>query len=300
MSVRRLRFVHTATRPLDSVTVNLSISESDESAGLGFPVSELQRTLLRLVAIFLGHGARLSLGHDWRDDGVMESVWTFVERYRPTEKSGRNEALITNLLPWPDRTRLKPKDLKALRPSLRVETVGLPDWVSVRSAKTPSYAKTIRVIALTHLRLRLTEISDARICIGGRVTDFQGLYPGIVEEALLSIHARKPLYLVGLLGGAAGLLIDTLLGRKAAARRLSAIGAARTETLPTLLRVPEPYAYAGRGKEYVGSTLRRLGIEGLSTLNGLSRSENQKLFRVETIDEALEIILTGIQRVKRN
>jgi hypothetical protein len=291
--------MQSATRPLASVTVNLSISESDESAGLGFPVSELHRTLLRLVAIFLGQGARLSLGHDWRDDGIMESVWTFVERYRSTEKAGRNEALITNLLPWPDQTRLKPKDLKALSPSLRVEAAGLPEWVSERSAKAPNYAKTMRVIALTHLRLRLTEISDARICIGGRVANFQGRYPGIVEEALLSINAGKPLYLVGLLGGAAGLLIDTLMGGKAAAKKLARVSAVRTETLRALPHVPKPYAYGGRQKQDAGNTLRRLGIEGLSTLNGLSRAENQKLFRVETIDEALEIILSGIQRVKR-
>lgn len=288
----------TATRPLASITVNLSLSESDESAGLGFPVSELHRTLLRLVAILLGQGARISLGHDWRDDGVMESVWTFVERYRPTEKAGRNEALITNLLPWPDKTRLKSKDLNALRPSLRVETAGLPDWISEGTAKRPSYGKAIRVIALTHLRLRLTEISDARICIGGRLTNFQGRYPGIVEEALFSMRARKPLYLVGLLGGAADLLIDTLLGRKAAAKKLSTISTAGIETLRALPHVPEPYAYAGRHKQDVGSLLRRLGMEGLSTLNGLSHSENQKLFRVETVDEALEIILTGMQRMK--
>lgn len=288
----------TATRPLASVSVNLSLSESDESAGLGFPVAELHRTLLRLVTILLGQGARIVLGHDWRDDGVMESVWTFVERYRPTEKTGRSEALITNLLPWPDKTRLKGKDLKGLRPSLRIESAGLPEWISEDIAKTPNYSKAVRVIALTHLRLRLTEISNARICIGGRLSNFQGRYPGIVEEALLSVRARKPLYLVGLLGGAADLLIDTLSGRKAAAKKLSTICRAAIETPPTLPHVPEPYAYAGRGERDVASLLGHLGIAGLSTLNGLSRSENQKLFRVETVDEALEIILTGMRRVR--
>ena len=159
----------TAVRPLVSVTVNLSLSESDESANLGFPTEELQRTLLRLVALLLGQGARILLGHDWRDDGVMESVWSYVERYRPTEKVRRNEALITNLLPWPDKTRLKAGELKALRPSLRVEYAGLPNGIPERAVATPNNVQALRVPALTHLRVRLTEISDARICIGGRL-----------------------------------------------------------------------------------------------------------------------------------
>jgi hypothetical protein len=290
----------TSTRPLASMTVNLSLSESDESAALGFPLEELHRTLLRLVAILLGHGARIAVGHDWRDDGVMESVWTFVERYRPTQTVDGNQALITNILPWPEKTRLKPKELSALRPSLRVESAGLPNWIPRRTAGKSAHAKAIRVIALTHLRLRLTEMSDARLCLGGRLKDFQGRFPGIVEEAWLSVRAKKPLYLVGLLGGATDLLIDTLSGRKAAAKKLSAVCASSLDAPSTLRRVPEPYGYGFPPNQDLAYVFQELGVDGLSRVNGLSRAENQKLFRVETIDEALEIALAGIRRVKAN
>src|SRR5258707_5180721 len=96
-------------RPLSPLLVNLSLSESADSEGLGFPASELHRTLLRLVAMLLGQGARLSLGHDWRDDGVMESVSSYVQRYRPTIGQLKNAPLITNLLPWPDSSHVSPQ-----------------------------------------------------------------------------------------------------------------------------------------------------------------------------------------------
>ena len=41
----------------------------------------------------------------------------------------------------------------------------------------------------------------ARIVLGGRVAGYKGRMPGIAEEALLSLQAQQPVFLLGGFGG---------------------------------------------------------------------------------------------------
>lgn len=286
-----------ANRPLTPLLVNLSLSESTDSEAMGFPASEMNRTLLRLVATFLGQGARLVFGHDWRDDGVMESVFTYVERYRPTTIDLRDKPLLINLLAWPDKTRLTSEERRRLQPTLRVETRRVPASLRARAREHKAYYPAIRALALTDLRVRLTEISDARICLGGRMQDYQGRCPGIVEEALLSIRAQKPLYLIGFLGGATRVVIDALQGNKNSKVLIPAPPPQDLEVLRWLRTLPLPYSgYDALSSEEVWESFSQFGVHGLSRVNNLSPSENKRLFDVETVDEAIELILLGIHR----
>jgi hypothetical protein len=45
------------------------------------------------------------------------------------------------------------------------------------------------------MREAMVERTDARIVLGGRVSGHQGKYPGIFEEAYVTLCAQKPLYL---------------------------------------------------------------------------------------------------------
>ena len=61
-------------RPLSGCVVNLSISESDDSLGRGFPGWQVNRVSLQVVVALFGQGVGVVFGHDWREDGVMEVV----------------------------------------------------------------------------------------------------------------------------------------------------------------------------------------------------------------------------------
>ncbi|MEO5913910.1 MAG: TIR domain-containing protein [Luteolibacter sp.] len=52
---------------------------------------------------------------------------------------------------------------------------------------------------------------SAYILIGGAMSNFDGIMPGIFEEALYALQARKPLYIIGACGGAAAVLARHLL-----------------------------------------------------------------------------------------
>lgn len=268
--------MQSSSRPLEKVVVNLSLSESADSEGLGFPASELHRTFVRMVAVLLGQGGRILLGHDWRDDGLMESVATFVERYRPTSGELKNGPLVTNLLPWPDKPRLTSKEQNALLPSLRIQRLGRPT-LPLDTKPSANSPKALRQESLSRLRVRLTNLSDARLCVGGRMTGYQGRYPGVIEEVMCSINATKPLYVFGFLGGASKVAIDALTG----------------STPIDNQKLPQPSTDLIRALEKLRST----GLEGVAKANFLSISENRKLFTAETVDEALNLVLVGIRRL---
>src|SRR5262249_51170563 len=56
---------------------------------------------------------------------------------------------------------------------------------------------------LTDTRRNIARSVDACIVLGGKESGFLGRYPGVVEEALIALEEETPLFLVGLLGGAA-------------------------------------------------------------------------------------------------
>ena len=67
---------------------------------------------------------------------------------------------------------------------------------------------------LTAMREKMEETIEARVLLGGKVTQYAGRYPGLVEEALLAKRSGTPIFLIGGFGGAAGAVIDAVLGRK--------------------------------------------------------------------------------------
>lgn len=56
---------------------------------------------------------------------------------------------------------------------------------------------------LSRMRELVTQMTDARMLVGGKLRGYQGELPGVVEEALASLRARRPLYVAAGFGGAA-------------------------------------------------------------------------------------------------
>lgn len=156
-------------RPLSGFLIGLSISNSEDSSDFGFPPLEINRTVLRIVAALSGQGAGISFGHDWRDDGVMAAVHAYMERSRPINQ-GKEVPILLNIIPWPDKLRLTKPERERLKFSLKVEQAGLPTSLKSyrKNPKSEISEGYLRARALTHLRQKLTAVSNARICIGGQ------------------------------------------------------------------------------------------------------------------------------------
>lgn len=302
----------TVQRPLAGCVVNLSVSESDDSEDRGYPAWQVNRVTLQLVSALFGQGASLVFGHDWREDGVMEAVYGFARQVQPpiplSTKDAQNEAqpLLRNLLPWPDKPFLPERDLERLASTLRVESVGLPPELAdfARDDALPNREDDVylyvRARALTSLRHRLNDLCDVRLCLGGRQTGAQGRYPGVVEEALLAIRGNKPLYLAGLIGGAAEQVIDAIEGKQMPDTFCAASPLTKLYSTP-----PVKETAAGTqsdrvfDREGVWKEFSEAGRGWLTHNNGLTPEENLALLHTSVVDQVIELVLTGLSRLYR-
>lgn len=301
----------TAQRPLAGCVVNLSVSESDDSEGRGYPGWQINRVALQLVAALFGQGASLVFGHDWREDGVMESVYGFARQVQPSiplpPNNVLNEAkpLLRNLLPWPDKPFLPERDLKQLASTLRVESIGLPpelaDFVGYGTPPNgeDGVYRYLRARALTFLRHRLNDVCDVRICLGGRRTGAQGRYPGVVEEALLALRGNKPLYLASLLGGATEQVIDAIEGKPMPGSFCTDLPSSPLYEAPPVKEISaETRPDCVFNREGVWNEFAEAGQGWLVRNNGLTHEENRALLHTSVVDEVIELVLTGLSRLR--
>jgi hypothetical protein len=300
-------------RPLANHTVNLSISESDESQGRGFPLWQVNRVTLQVTAALFGQGANGVFGHDWREDGVMQAIHGFAQQVQPPiplsfeEVVAGGQPLLRNILPWPDTPRLSKEDLEMLASTLRVESAGLPaELISFenearRLGMDSSLYRYLRARGLTQLRYRLNAECDARLCIGGRTRGSDGRYAGVVEEALLAIQEGKPLFLAGFLGGAAQQVIHAIEGRDMPE------DFCRPGPVNELYEAP-PIVETDRDtlkdrkidRRALWNMFRQTGVAGLAERNRLKPEENEELIHTPVLDRVVELVLTGLSRLARS
>jgi len=292
----------TPIRLLAGCAVGLSISEGKETVTHGFTATEVNRTTLRIVAALVGQGAGIVFGHDWRDDGVMDSVHGFIERFQPPLTERHRKPVLTNVVVWPDKPRLAEPERRRLKDTLSIEEAGLPPTLTnYNNERDPAKFAYLRSRALTHLRHRLIRLSNARICLGGKLSGYSGRYPGIVEEAYLAIRAGQPTFISGVLGGAASQMISALNQSSSPTDLSPDVSVARFyRDRPVDEHQPEDPDDLQWSPETVWRTFISLGVPGLSARNKLSPDENQQLFTTQSVGEAIELVLTGLGRLAQH
>jgi SLOG-like protein len=300
----------TFERPLAGCVVNVSISESDDSANRGFPAWQVNRVTLQVVAALFGQGASIVFGHDWREDGVMEAVYGYARQVQPpvplppSEVDAIGQPLLINLLPWPDKPYLPPRDIERLSSTLRVQPAGLPkelrrvDKKAQRAGPESPLYRYVRARGLTSLRHRLNDICHLRLCLGGRRSGSAGRYPGVIEEALLALRSNKPLYLAGLLGGATHQIVEAIEG-KAMPKDFC------PSTPVESLYANPPFQEADTttksdrviDRRAVWAEFADAGRKRISNANRLTDQENIELFYTPALDRVIELVLIGLSRL---
>ncbi|MDB5071577.1 MAG: hypothetical protein JWM87_2688 [Candidatus Eremiobacteraeota bacterium] len=298
-------------RPLAGTAVGLSISESEHASLHGFPKWQVNRITLQVVSALFGQGVAVVFGHDWRDDGVMEAVHSFAQQVQPpvplspAEADAVQQPLLRNILPWPDSPRLDEADRERLSSTLRISPAGLPDELAryadeaLAAGRASKEYRYLRARGLTYLRRQLDDACDARVCIGGRQSGYSGRLPGVVEEALFAVRSGTPLYLAGMLGGAAKDVIDAVEGKTMPPDFCSDENARAMYANPAIGehdrstrndRVMDP--------SETWADFRRRGRSAIVNSNMLSVEENDELCRTPVVDRVVELVLTGLSRVK--
>ena len=260
--------------------IGISISDSAEMAVLGLSDEHLQDAMAEVARHMLALGARLVYGGDLRTGGFTDLLFELVVRHRRDADVGDRRSAIVNYLPWPVHAAKPAKEIQALAQDLKGLTdlrcldeqgqelalAGLPLTANTQLPTQESWT-----VSLTALRRVLTDACDARIVLGGRISGFKGRMPGIAEEALFSLSANQPLFVLGGFGGCA----------RDIAEDLKLIAPRSSLTVQWLGR--EQFA------AFSSNALR----------NGLDDQENETLARTVHVDEAVALVLRGLLRVFR-
>ncbi len=268
----------TYQEPLSRTAVAISISDSADMSVLGLAEEHLRDAMTEVARYLLAMGARLVYGGDLREHGFTELLFELVARYRRDADVGDNRAPVLSYLPWPVHSAKSAGEIRSFASDLsglaEIHCLDLQgNKLALEKLQVEPLVRLATVeewsTSLTSMRRVLTDNSNARIVLGGRVSGFMGRMPGIAEEALSSIEASQPLFILGGFGGCARDIVDKM----------------------NLLSLGQTRSVSWQGSEnFDGLDVSVLG-------NGLTEVENSTLARTVHVDEAVALILRGLVRL---
>lgn len=291
---------------LSTQTIGISISESPDLARLGLGHVHLQDAMVEFARYLLASGAKLAYGGDLREGGFTEVLFELVQAHNQSGLPPYER--IHNYLAWPIHLQLSLEQKASLKKIARFHPSNPPidlhiDKTQFIAPDTPEH-QYIWARCLTAMREEMTQTMNARILLGGRLTEYKGKYPGVIEEAYLTMRAGKPLFLIGGFGGCPKAVIDALHGEHPESLQASF----QLQNNPdyrefmtyyntriqeeAVDQAQEPIDY-----DNLVQFFHEKGVEGLQ--NGLPPSDNERLFSTPHIPEMISLVLKGLAELAR-
>jgi hypothetical protein len=288
---------------LRGVAVGISISESPDLGNLGLGVGlpgdrepYLREATTEIALYLLRYGASLAYGGDLRPGGFTFALFELVRSYR----NDAPEALpVANYLAWPVHRLMSDEQLQEVQTLFRgggrlvlLDPEGTPIASPEARFEKVLAARQERLAAAPHsaddnaawasglsaMRRTMARDCSVRLLLGGKVQGYKGAYPGLAEEALLMLQARKPLFLAGGFGGCTRDVIAAIGGADGWRRR--------------------PPGETGPGYAEIMEHLALHAPEELR--NGLSPDENRTLFETTSVPQIVKLVLAGLARLVRS
>ncbi len=253
----------------------------------------------------LARNAILIYGGDLRQDGFTQFIFDEALTLK-TRMQSKDGIRIKNFIAWPiyKNDTVDIKMWKAeYKPIAEMVEFQAPEDVkdlipNVESFLPPTNPQNLFVWSrcLTEMRKKMIGDCDARICAGGRHFGYKGKMPGVLEEIVIAIKMKKPLFLLGGFGGVT-----------ASVCKLIKSGITPEElTLDWQIENNSGYKdlldfCISRDIQYsVDYNLVIETIKSANLNNGLSKEENERLFTTPYIDEVLNLVFKGLKSIFGN
>jgi hypothetical protein len=307
----------------DSIAVSLSgAPDADRYGGSDLHLATMAHDLALYLLLsghrllyggVLGHGAVGPSGCAPGDAvNYVERLMELVERHSPLARDlGRSLQPVENWLAWPLYEELTEDQRNKYQGNrMTLTQVPPPDDLNVEDQfavdESGRYPDDVprwrynRARGLTKMRFDSTAAASARVAMGGKLNGYVGLLPGVAEEALITLQANKPLYLLGGFGGATRAVIDILHGED----RPEFTSPWCEHHVNGWRELRDEYHHAAfpmLTPEQVAKEITSRGATGFATAlaNGLSEQENEELKVTTDARQAVELILRGLQVVER-
>ena len=269
---------------LAGIRLGVSVSDSPDLARLGLLETHFRLALGEIARCVLVSGGHLTYGGHLQPDGY--TIFLLHELYR----YGRRDRPLRICLAWPEHRKLTVSELKEQQEALGLygridfldQTGNVIDPYENRTAESsPEANEETRKTSLTAMRCYMARHTDARVFIGGKRQGFQGDLPGVVEEALIALESKQPIYLAGGFGGVTTGIIQALDVDDGSWLPAMSDGGSQDER--TL-----------KGLNMLADFLRREDWTGLD--NGLGDKENRRLAASHRPSEIAALISLGLGR----
>jgi len=284
---------------LKGKTIGISISESDNLSELGYGVPHLKDAVIEIARYILALGGKLTYGGDMRQGGFTELIFDLLAYYKADKELQPHERFYSYLA-FPLSTLLTEEKKAELKQNVSFIKVSPPEDLENLNASellrdlTPTKLY-VWSRCLTKMREEMEVTCDARIFIGGRTKGFKGKCPGILEELLIALEHKHPVYLVGAFGGITKDAIEALQGNKPISfSNEYYFDNADYKNMFTIYNEKHPNNPIDLSK-YL-STLHAIGLKGIAKQNGLSEKDNLRLAKTPHISEVVYLILKGLTK----
>lgn len=292
--------------PLRRMRIGISVSASETWTEIGLIAQHQDDIAENLALQLILLGAKVVWGGDLRPDGFGRQLKMVVQTYQhPAHPPQDHVGMYSPFSLDPSRS-LDVNALEARRVFAEVKTMGCPVQGEVLPLASSADGRALVALGLSLMRVEIAEKCDARILLGGGLSTFQGIYPGIAEEAYETIKAKRPIYIIGGFGGAARAVYEAIASRnshgatellrascRAGAAATDAVRLAHSRYVEKAKR-PE----VGFDPEAMVDAFSQFGLAGLAKSNGLSESDNERLSYTQDIHEILELIVKGVTIVR--
>lgn len=296
---------------LRGMRVALSISSSADLADYAMGPAHLQDAMTELARYLLNQGVHLIYGGDLRPGGFTGQLLELVAAYH--DESG-DEALpspthgvdfasqrLRNYVAWPislnySRAQLAQHYLQGVFEFIEpAADLGLT--AEQRQKFVPPDTTEHRYWwfrSLTAMRSAMADATDARVFLGGQVRGFAGGMPGLVEETLLALDRKQPIFLIGGMGGCSRVIIDAIQGRQP--HELTVDYQTTGQECARYKRFLDEQLAQGHAVQVdYPAMVARLNATRIADLNnGLSEQENQELFTTPHVLLMVTLVLKGL------
>lgn len=269
---------------LSGFNLGISVSESPDLARLGLIETHFRLALAEITRCVVVSGGHLSYGGHLKPDGYTAFMLQELERY------SRRDRPLHIYLSWSEHRKLSLNKLAEEKSRLGLYatiTYLDPEGVEIDLDKDrgeePEIDMDIETTgkSLNGLRRYMAENTAGRVFLGGKSVNYQGKIPGLLEEAILAVEHKQPVYLAGGFGGLTLEIAKTL-------------GVEIGDWPPTFEGSPKYDARTTSGFKYLNRVAVKTKHSSLQ--NGLSVEENKQLASSHRPSEIASLISLGMGR----
>ena len=269
------------------IGISISTSPINELKSNGQNEMHLSRLSQCVANYVLSRGATLIYGGDLRENGYTEQLLQEAQILKNRLKT--QDIYLQNYLAWPIylKDTQEVKKWKARhRGLLEMKEIPIDEAVSDLTQVDDCYAFSK---SLSKMRYEMIKNCNARICAGGKKVVYKGKMPGVLEEILIASELGCPLYLLGGFGGIVHDVCELLQNNKCSDAFTEEWQVSNNEGYRELL---QKYKERDEKVDYLElqNKLRSINLN-----NGLTEEENERLYNTVYVDEAIQLILKGLQ-----